>query len=208
MLPTPVFWSGEFHGLYGPRVRKSRTRLSDFHFHFHRNYLGWSMPYLERLKPLSYVCWASKTSDGPTKQPVNNSTLETSTGQIIIRNSQQLNDDRTHWAKAFKEHRSVHQALPSPHKQQGIHALPFAACPAPVPLGRHGSRFPFVQRSPQQHSPSIPYPQRSLVHPITLPCLKKGKVLATQSCLTLGNPTDCRVRGFCPLSMGLSRQEY
>ena len=133
MLPTPVFWSGEFHGLYGPRVRKSRTRLSDFHFHFHRNYLGWSMPYLERLKPLSYVCWASKTSDGPTEQPVNYSTLETSTGQIIVRNRQQLNDDRTHWAKAFKEHRSAHQALPSPHKQQGIHGLPFAACPAPSP---------------------------------------------------------------------------
>ena len=26
-LPTPVFWPGEFHGLY-------RTQLSDFHFHF------------------------------------------------------------------------------------------------------------------------------------------------------------------------------
>ena len=26
--PTPVFWPGEFHG-----VTKSRTRLSDFHFH-------------------------------------------------------------------------------------------------------------------------------------------------------------------------------
>ena len=31
-LPTPVFWPGEFHGLYG--VAKSWTRLSDFHFHF------------------------------------------------------------------------------------------------------------------------------------------------------------------------------
>ena len=31
-LPTPVFWPGEFHGLYG--VEESRTRLSDFHFHF------------------------------------------------------------------------------------------------------------------------------------------------------------------------------
>ena len=28
-LPTPVFWPGEFHG-----VAKSRTKLSDFHFHF------------------------------------------------------------------------------------------------------------------------------------------------------------------------------
>ena len=26
-----VSWPGEFHGLYG--VAKSRTRLSDFHFH-------------------------------------------------------------------------------------------------------------------------------------------------------------------------------
>ena len=29
-LPTPVFWPGEFDGLY--RVAKSRTQLSDFHF--------------------------------------------------------------------------------------------------------------------------------------------------------------------------------
>ena len=33
-LPTPVFWSGEFHGLYGPWGQKSQTRLSDFHFHY------------------------------------------------------------------------------------------------------------------------------------------------------------------------------
>ena len=31
-LPTPVFWPGEFHGLYSPRGHKERTRLSDFHF--------------------------------------------------------------------------------------------------------------------------------------------------------------------------------
>ena len=30
-LPTPVFWPREFHELHG--VAKSRTRLSDFHFH-------------------------------------------------------------------------------------------------------------------------------------------------------------------------------
>ena len=33
MLPTPVFWPGEFHGLYSPWVAKSRILLSDFHFH-------------------------------------------------------------------------------------------------------------------------------------------------------------------------------
>ena len=32
-LPTPVFWPGEFHGLYGDT--KSWTQLSDLHFHFH-----------------------------------------------------------------------------------------------------------------------------------------------------------------------------
>ena len=35
-LPTPVFWPGEFHGLYiyiVHEVSKSQTRLSDFHFH-------------------------------------------------------------------------------------------------------------------------------------------------------------------------------
>ena len=35
-LPTPVFWPGEFHGLYSPWVTKSWTQLSDFHFHFLR----------------------------------------------------------------------------------------------------------------------------------------------------------------------------
>ena len=34
-LPTPVFWPGEFHGLYGLHgVAKSQTRLSGFHFYF------------------------------------------------------------------------------------------------------------------------------------------------------------------------------
>ena len=31
--PTPEFWPGEFHGLYSPRVAKSQTWLSSFHFH-------------------------------------------------------------------------------------------------------------------------------------------------------------------------------
>ena len=34
-LPTPVFRPGELHGLHSPGwVPKSRTRLSNFHFHF------------------------------------------------------------------------------------------------------------------------------------------------------------------------------
>ena len=32
-LPTPVFWPGEFHGLYVSWT-KSQTRLSDFHFSY------------------------------------------------------------------------------------------------------------------------------------------------------------------------------
>ena len=32
-LHTPVFWPGEFHGLYSPRGSQSQTPLSDFHFH-------------------------------------------------------------------------------------------------------------------------------------------------------------------------------
>ena len=32
-LPTPVFWPGEFHGLFGPWGCKERTGLSNFHFH-------------------------------------------------------------------------------------------------------------------------------------------------------------------------------
>ena len=31
-LPTPVFWPGEFHGLYNPWVTKTWARLSEFHF--------------------------------------------------------------------------------------------------------------------------------------------------------------------------------
>ena len=31
ILPTPVFWPGEFHGLYSQWVARSQTRLSDFH---------------------------------------------------------------------------------------------------------------------------------------------------------------------------------
>ena len=33
-LPTPVFWPGEFHGLYSPWFAKSWTRQSDCHFHW------------------------------------------------------------------------------------------------------------------------------------------------------------------------------
>ena len=32
-LSTPVFWPGEFHGLFSHGVAKSWTQLSDFHFH-------------------------------------------------------------------------------------------------------------------------------------------------------------------------------
>ena len=31
-LPPPLFWTGEFHGLYSPWSHKSWTQLSDFHF--------------------------------------------------------------------------------------------------------------------------------------------------------------------------------
>ena len=33
-LPTPVFWPGEFHGLYHPWGQKESDILSDLHFHF------------------------------------------------------------------------------------------------------------------------------------------------------------------------------
>ena len=34
MRPTPVFYPGEFHGLYSPWGRKELARLSDFHFQY------------------------------------------------------------------------------------------------------------------------------------------------------------------------------
>ena len=33
-LPTPVFWPGEFHGLYSLGVAKRGTRLNSLHFHY------------------------------------------------------------------------------------------------------------------------------------------------------------------------------
>ena len=33
-LPTPVFWPGEFHGLYSPRSRKELDMTKRFSFHF------------------------------------------------------------------------------------------------------------------------------------------------------------------------------
>ena len=38
-LPTPVFWPGEFHGVYSPWGRKE-LNTSDFHFHFHFSLRG------------------------------------------------------------------------------------------------------------------------------------------------------------------------
>ena len=32
-LPTPVFWPGEFHGLYSPWGHKE-SDMTDFHFHY------------------------------------------------------------------------------------------------------------------------------------------------------------------------------
>ena len=37
-LPTPVFWPGEFHGLYSPWGAKSWTQLNDFHSLTHKNF--------------------------------------------------------------------------------------------------------------------------------------------------------------------------
>ena len=42
-LPTPVFWPGEFYGLYSCGVSKSWTRLSNFHFHF-QPFTEWGGP--------------------------------------------------------------------------------------------------------------------------------------------------------------------
>ena len=42
-LPTPVFWPGEFYGLYSCGVSKIWTRLSNFHFHF-QPFTEWGGP--------------------------------------------------------------------------------------------------------------------------------------------------------------------
>ena len=45
-LPTPVFWPGEFHGLYSPWIAKSWTRLNDFHFHYRWGFSSFILPSL------------------------------------------------------------------------------------------------------------------------------------------------------------------
>ena len=60
-LPTPVFWPGEFHGLYSSWVVKSQTWLSNFHF------LGedwgvervWQLP-LHKSRELSSLLWTKE----------------------------------------------------------------------------------------------------------------------------------------------------
>ena len=44
-LPTPVFWPGEFHGLYSRWGRKELDMTSNFHFHIHKYLLICSSPY-------------------------------------------------------------------------------------------------------------------------------------------------------------------
>ena len=39
-LPTPIFWPGEFHGLF-LGLAKSLTGLSNFHFHFFPIFMKW-----------------------------------------------------------------------------------------------------------------------------------------------------------------------
>ena len=58
-LPTPVFWPGEFHGLYSPWGRKE-TRLSNFHFHFKRPWwLRWYSVCLQCRRP-GFDLWVRK----------------------------------------------------------------------------------------------------------------------------------------------------
>ena len=46
-LPTPVFWPGEFHGLYSPWSRKELDMTSDLQFHFLSSILAWRIPWPE-----------------------------------------------------------------------------------------------------------------------------------------------------------------
>ena len=39
-LPTPVFWPGEFHGLYSPWGRKELDMTEQLSFHFQYSCLG------------------------------------------------------------------------------------------------------------------------------------------------------------------------
>ena len=88
-LPTPVFWPGEFHGLYSSWVTKSRTRQSNFHTHFklcsyskciYLNFvfllkgncftiLCWFLPYISMNRPWVYTSVPSSWSFLPSSIP-------------------------------------------------------------------------------------------------------------------------------------------
>ena len=72
-LPTPLFWSGEFHGLYNPwGVAKSLALLSDFHCHFHLviQRIRIRLPVQEtRVRSL---VWEDSTCHGATKSMCHN----------------------------------------------------------------------------------------------------------------------------------------
>ena len=79
-LPTPVFWPGEFHGMYVHGVTKSLTQLRDFHFsptpvllpgefHGQRSLVGyspWSHKELDRTEQLilSHILWKKSLECG------------------------------------------------------------------------------------------------------------------------------------------------
>ena len=78
-LPTPVFWSGEFHDLYSPQGRKESGQLSDFHFYFHNAEDMDSIPGSGRSpgegngNPLHYSCLGNSIDRGAWQATVHGS---------------------------------------------------------------------------------------------------------------------------------------
>ena len=62
-LPTPIFWPGEFHGLYNP-WGQSQTQLSSYNFHVLLQSLSRVKPQCTRSLGSSATTWKSTCQPG------------------------------------------------------------------------------------------------------------------------------------------------
>ena len=67
-LPTPVFWPGEFHGLYVHEVAKSWTRLSDFFFSL--IFISWRQITLQYCSGFCHTLTWISPPDPPSHLPL------------------------------------------------------------------------------------------------------------------------------------------
>ena len=60
-LPTPVFWPGEFHGLYSPQGHKESDTTERLSLFFYSSILAWKIPWTEESGRLQSIGHKSRT---------------------------------------------------------------------------------------------------------------------------------------------------